>query len=50
MNLYFVIDEYTDIEGADTCREIIDVIIDAIHNPEKPRPSGESILGEMARQ
>lgn len=27
-----------------------DIIIDAIHNPDKPRPEGEVLLGELARQ
>ncbi|KAI0727260.1 isoprenoid synthase domain-containing protein [Fomitopsis betulina] len=31
-------------------REMADIIIDAIHNPDKPRPEGEVLLGELARQ
>ncbi|PCH42343.1 terpenoid synthase [Wolfiporia cocos MD-104 SS10] len=31
-------------------RTIIDIIIDALHHPRKPRRDGEVILGEMTRQ
>ncbi|KZT64788.1 terpenoid synthase [Daedalea quercina L-15889] len=50
MNVFFVFDEYTDVEDADVVREMVDIVIDAIHNPEKPRPEGEVLLGELARQ
>lgn len=50
MNFFFVIDEYTDVEPANVVREIVDVVIDALNNPHKTRPSGEILLGEMARQ
>ncbi|EJD05130.1 terpenoid synthase [Fomitiporia mediterranea MF3/22] len=50
MNLFFVIDEYTDVEPAPVVREMVDTVIDALNNPHKPRPEGEVILGEVARQ
>lgn len=50
MNVFFVFDEYTDVEDADVVREMVDIVIDAIRNPEKPRPEGEVLLGELARQ
>lgn len=50
MNLLFVIDEYTDVEQESAVQEIVDVAIDAIRNPNKPRPAGEVVLGEIARQ
>ncbi|EJD05124.1 terpenoid synthase [Fomitiporia mediterranea MF3/22] len=50
MNLFFVIDEYTDVEPAPVVREMVDAVIDAFKNPHKPRPEGEVILGEVARQ
>ena len=50
MNLFFVIDEYTDVEPAHVVREMVDVVIDALNNPDKPRPDGEILLGEVARQ
>ena len=50
MNLFFVIDEYTDVEDAAAVRMMVDIIIDAINNPEKPRPEGEILLGELSRQ
>ncbi|KAI0650908.1 terpenoid synthase [Trametes meyenii] len=50
MNVFFVIDEYTDVESASAVREMVEVVIDATYHPEKPRPAGESILGEMTRQ
>ena len=50
MNLLFVIDEYTDVEQESAVQEIVDVTINAIRNPNKPRPAGEVVLGEIARQ
>ncbi|KAJ7183749.1 isoprenoid synthase domain-containing protein [Mycena filopes] len=50
MNLFFVIDEYTDVEDAATVREMVDVVIDALNNPHQPRLVGEIILGEATRQ
>jgi len=50
MNLFFVVDEYTDVEPAPVVREMVDIVIDALNNPEKPRPEGEILLGEVARQ
>jgi hypothetical protein len=50
MNLFYVYDEYTDIadgEGADRVR---DIVMDAFRHPEKARPDGELLLGEMAKE
>ncbi|KAI1789483.1 terpenoid synthase [Ganoderma leucocontextum] len=49
-NVFFLVDEYTDVEPAPKVREIIEVSIDALHNPRKPRPDGEVIIGEVVRQ
>ena len=48
--LGFVIDEYTDIEPAPIVRQMIELCKDAVQNPEKPRPQGEVIIGELTRQ
>lgn len=50
MNLFFVIDEYTDVEPEPVVRAMVDIVIDALNNPNKPRPEGEILLGEVARQ
>nr|AQH32583.1 terpenoid synthase [Polyporus brumalis] len=50
MNVLFLVDEYTDFQPAPVVREITGVVIDAILNPDKVRPEGESILGEVTRQ
>jgi len=50
MNLFFVIDEYSDIADGKGARVQADIIMDALRNPYKPRPSGEWIGGEVARQ
>ena len=50
MNLFFVVDEYTDVGSASAVREIVEVVIDALHNPDIPRPKGEILLGELTRQ
>jgi Delta6-protoilludene synthase len=48
--VFFVVDEYTDVEPEPVVREMIGVVIDALHNPQKPRPEGEIMLGEITRQ
>ncbi|KAJ7137766.1 terpenoid synthase [Mycena epipterygia] len=50
MNVFFVVDEYTDVESAPVVREMVDIVIDAMNNPHKPRPEGEILLGEVTRQ
>ena len=50
MNLFFVFDEYSDVEDEHTVQTFADVIMDALRNPHKARPAGEPVLGEIARQ
>ena len=50
MNVYFIVDEYTDVEAPPRVSEMVEVMIDALRNPDKPRPKGEVILGEVIRQ
>jgi len=49
MNLFYVYDEYTDIADGEGATKIRDIVMDAFHNPHKPRPEGELLVGEMAR-
>ncbi|KAM7203255.1 terpenoid synthase [Rhypophila sp. PSN 637] len=46
----YVLDEYSDFEGAEVSGELGDLLMDGLKNPDKPRPEGEFLLGEMARQ
>ncbi|KAJ7599440.1 terpenoid synthase [Mycena floridula] len=41
MNLYFLIDHYTDM---------VDITLDALRSPEKQRPEGEVILGQATKE
>lgn len=50
MHLVFLIDEYTDYATPDVVRQYFDVVIDALKNPAKPRPSGEVVLGVVAQE
>jgi len=50
MNLFFVLDEYTDVEPAPVVRGMVDIVIDALNNPHRPRPEGEILLGLVAQQ
>jgi hypothetical protein len=50
MNLFFVIDEWSDVANARETRKYADSIMDALRNPHKPRPEGEWIGGEVTRQ
>jgi hypothetical protein len=50
MQVFFVLDEYSDVEETAKVVEMVDIIKDALHNPDKPRPANEILLGELARQ
>ncbi|KAG1793408.1 terpenoid synthase [Suillus plorans] len=50
MNLFFIVEEYTDMENEAVTKERMDIVLDALHNPHKIRPEGECILGKIARQ
>lgn len=50
MNVFFVFDEYSDIADEKTTQKFADIIMDALRNPHKPRPAGESLVGEITRQ
>jgi hypothetical protein len=47
---FFAYDEHTDFEDEKAVRSISDTVLDALYHPERPRPVGESPLGEIARQ
>ncbi|KAL4245637.1 Isoprenoid synthase domain superfamily protein [Abortiporus biennis] len=49
MNLFFVIDEHSDVADNDTVRCQMDCVMDALRNPHKLRPEGEWIGGEITR-
>ncbi|KAG1747566.1 terpenoid synthase [Suillus lakei] len=49
MNVFFLVEEYTDVENGAVTKEMVDIVLDALHNPHKIRPEGECILGEIAR-
>ncbi|KAJ6458240.1 terpenoid synthase [Mycena sanguinolenta] len=50
MMLFFIIDEYTDVLSAPEVRRYADIVMDALKSPNKPRPGGEPVVGEVARQ
>ncbi|KAM5542450.1 hypothetical protein V8D89_003909 [Ganoderma adspersum] len=50
MHLLYIADEYTDVESAAGVQEISAIILDILHNPEKARPAGEPIIGEMTKE
>lgn len=50
MHLFFVFDDYSDPCGPSEVRELANIVMDAIRNPHKPRPTGEWVGGEVARQ
>lgn len=50
MHTFFTLDEYTDRCDVAGAKALCDATMDAIENPDKPRPEGESIIGEIARQ
>ncbi|KAG2036834.1 terpenoid synthase [Suillus americanus] len=48
--ILYVIDEYSDVSKPSDVREQKNAVMDALHNPHKPRPKGEWVGGEMMRQ
>lgn len=50
MNLFFVFDETSDVSDAYETRHQADCIMDALNNPDKPRPAGEWIGGLITQQ
>ena len=50
VNVGFLWEEYTDTAPVHAVHEMIEIVIDALCNPDKPRPQGEVILGEIIRQ
>jgi len=50
MVLFYVYDEFTDIEGPKVSGHIASIVMDAMRNPHKPRPKGEFLIAELARQ
>ncbi|KAJ7436098.1 isoprenoid synthase domain-containing protein [Mycena galericulata] len=50
MNLFFLVEEYTDVESPAIVQEMVDIVMDALNDPHKPRPEGEIVLGEATRQ
>ena len=50
MNLLFIFDEYSDNANGVEVRRQADAMLDAMRHPTHPRPDGEWIGGEVARQ
>jgi Delta6-protoilludene synthase len=50
LNFVFVYDEFADVLDKDGAQQQADIAMDALRNPTKARPQGESIIGEIARQ
>ena len=50
MDLFFLYDEYSDVAHVDDVRAMADISMDALRNPQTPRPKDEWIGGEITRQ
>lgn len=50
MHVFFIIDEYTDVECQEEVRNMMDITSDALRNQSKSRPKDEIFIGEMTRQ
>jgi len=50
MHFSFMFDEYSDRSAPSEVRKQKDAVMDALRNPHMPRPKGEWIGGEVARQ
>ncbi|KAF8212710.1 terpenoid synthase [Mycena galopus ATCC 62051] len=49
MNLFFVIDEHSDLADGPTARHQLDCVMDALRNPHKARPEGDWIGGAITQ-
>ncbi|ROV94058.1 hypothetical protein VMCG_08230 [Cytospora schulzeri] len=50
MNLFFIVDEYSDKSSPSDVWDQVSISMDALRNPQKPRPEGEWVGGEATRQ
>ena len=50
MHTFFALDEHTDVCDTKGTRVHREATMDAIIHPETPRPQGEPVIGEIARQ
>ncbi|XP_044718814.1 delta(6)-protoilludene synthase [Hirsutella rhossiliensis] len=50
MNIFFVLDDLTDVATASEVREMSNAVVDALRNADKPRAHDEWVGGEIARQ
>ena len=48
--LFYIVELYTDPLDVTPSREIVDIVADAILNPNKTRPTGELFIGTIAQQ
>ncbi|KAG7441671.1 terpenoid synthase [Guyanagaster necrorhizus] len=49
-HVVFAFDEYTDSAPPEIVRQYADIVMDAIKNPSKPRPTDEVVLGVIAQE
>ena len=50
MNLFFMIDDHSDVANGPEARKQADIIMDVFRDPSRTRPKDEWIGGEMSRQ
>ncbi|KAJ7102374.1 isoprenoid synthase domain-containing protein [Mycena belliarum] len=50
ITLFFLVDHCTDMQSEKTARQMVDIALDALNNPEKPRPEGETMLGQATKE
>jgi hypothetical protein len=50
MMVFFTFDEWSDISNEAETRRQADAIMDALYNPDVPRPNSDWVGAELARQ
>lgn len=45
-----MVDACTDCQPPDVARDVRDLVMDVLHNPEKERPEGEFFLGKQTKE
>ncbi|VDB91880.1 unnamed protein product [Peniophora sp. CBMAI 1063] len=50
MDLFFFFDDSSDVATSEEVEAMTEIMMDALHNPHKPRAEGEWVGGELTRQ
>ena len=50
MIVFWTLDDLGDVKSSEDMKVFMDIVLDALLNPYKERPVGESVIGEITKQ